>query len=93
MTLKEFFRRVRRDRTWRVVNGQVRCADGLCPMAALVHKKFHWCGVIGFDEAVRILGLSRINAVRIGRAADMAGHPHRNWLLKNLGVPRQGAPK
>ena len=34
MTLQQFFRRARRNRHWHVQDGQVRCADGLCPLRA-----------------------------------------------------------
>ncbi len=84
MTLQEFFRKARRGRKWRVTRlGQVRCAKGDCPLAALSGE---WNEV----DAARALGLRVVTAAKIARAADSAYHWDRPWLLKQLGIIRKG---
>ena len=99
MTLKEFFRKARRGRTWRCVDGEfggtwIRCEDGLCPMAAVAPRhEFvpRGGGAILNSDAERLLGLPRRTVVRIAQAADYDDSRHRPWLLKNLGVSLVGA--
>lgn len=81
MTLKEFFAKARRGRKWMVSCGvkQVRCADGLCPLAAVT-------GLWAPGAAAKKLKIAPAKAWRIASAADYSKHRDRKWLLKNLGV-------
>lgn len=85
MTLAEFFRRVKRGRTWKVTWwGAVRCADGRCPLGAADPNR---SSPLPDPEATaRRLGLRLADAERIVYAADSAGSPSRPWLLKRLGI-------
>lgn len=83
MTLKEFFRRIRRGRYWHVnVFGEVRCDDGRCPLGAADDDLKD---VPSFRGAARLLGLSVLAANKIANAADHRHSRHRPWLLKELG--------
>ncbi len=90
MTIKEFFRKARRSREWGLTLGQVRCADGMCPLGAVAklpspwYKGKYW-GVPHPGDAARKLGLRKALASRIARAADWNTR-YRPWLLKNLGI-------
>ena len=83
MTLREFFRKVRR-RKWAIQwNGALRCEDGRCPLGAADDDLK---GVPSFRGAAKLLGLPIPVARKIARAADMEKSRYRPWLLKNLGI-------
>lgn len=98
MTIKEFFEKARRGRTWQVVRfeglSEVRCEEGYCPLGAVARlkaKKTRWVGPYMRKEpapraAAEKLGLSIAWAWRVARAADSAKSKDRPWLLKNLGI-------
>ena len=78
MTYKEFFRKARRGRKWKMAeDGTIRCRNGYCPLAALT--KIWDPGV-----AAEVLGLRPSAAERIAAAADSWGETR--WLARNLGI-------
>ena len=83
MKLKEFFRKARRGRKWRVQKdgwrSKVRCQDGDCPLTAVTGQ---WSIFDAADQA----GLRYATAEKIAIAADDDRSKHRPWLLKHLGV-------
>lgn len=84
MTLKAFFRKVRRNRYWSVQwSGEVRCADGRCPLGAADDDL---AAVPSYTGAGKLLGLAPGLAKKIAHAADHRNDRNRLWLLKNLGL-------
>jgi hypothetical protein len=84
MTVKEFFRKIRRNRTWEIRwDDTVRCVDDRCPLGAADDDLKDVPSARG---ASRLLGLSLQVARRIASGADNPRSRHRSWLLKNLGI-------
>ena len=91
MTLKQFFAKARRGRKWKVTaGGDVRCANGFCPLGAVMRARYTGGGGWRYTPAPRAaadqLSMRYATAARIAGAADFPTDPNRMWLLKNLGV-------
>lgn len=81
MILKEFFRRARRGRKWRVdPRGTIRCQRGDSPLAAVAMA---WSPSFA---AERLEFRNREWAYKIAAAADVSDSKYRPWLLKQLGI-------
>lgn len=84
MTLREFFRKARRGHSWSLTDwGEVRCANGRCPLGAVDDDL---APVPSYKGAAQMLGLSVSDARKIANAADRPHDKHRPWLLENLGI-------